>query len=149
MSFCKIYLLKNLLFSSKLLKLLAYPFSVYGIYSYSALFLMAWVICLSVFILFPSSLPPSSPPFLQFLLPSSSTSYSSFPSFSSFFFFPPPPSFFFLSLSPWLACPEVYQLHWSCRMSFWFHCLSGFSLFFILPISSLTVLLSFSYSIYV
>ena len=82
MSFCKIYLLKNLLLSSKLLKLLAYPFAVYGIYSYSALFFMAWVICLSVFFLFPSSLPPSSAPFLQFLLPSSSP--QSFPASGTF-----------------------------------------------------------------
>ena len=140
MSFYRIYLLRNLLFSSKLLKLLAYPFAVYGIHSYSTSFIYGVCICRSVFILLPSSLSllsslsPVPPSFLLYLLLLLSflfliLLFSSSSSFS-----------LSLSLSPWLVCPEVYQLHWSYIMSLGFHCLSGFCLFLILPVSSWTVL---------
>ena len=147
MSFYRIYLLRNLLFSSKLLKLLAYPFAVYGIYSYSTSFIYGVCICRSVFILLPSSLSllsslsPVPPSFLLYLLLllsflflillfSSSSSFSLSLSLS------------LISLPRGLSITLILHNELAVPLSFWF-------LFLILPVSSWTVLFSFLYSIYI
>ena len=149
MSFYRIYLLRNLLFSSKLLKLLAYPFAVYGIHSYSTSFIYGVCICRSVFILLPSSLSllsslsPVPPSFLLYLLLllsflflillfSSSSSFSLSLSLS----------LSLISLPRGLSITLILHNELAVPLSFWF-------LFLILPVSSWTVLFSFLYSIYI